>query len=87
MSNQLEIGGIGYQKVSLSDWKKENDIRTHHAPHMKGECPTWSCWDEFESPEDFLSKHGDIWMGFGDSEKEAIMDFCLKCKIELPFWW
>ncbi len=84
-SAQLGIPGIGQQKAKLSDWKKENKIYTHHAPHME-ESP-WIAWDEFESPHDYDSHYDPDSMGFGKSEKEAITDFCTEHDKALPFWW
>lgn len=85
MGEQLGLVGIGQKKCTLGMWKKENEIFTHHAAHM--DSPKWTCWDELEDPEDFLSNFGPDYMGYGDSEKEAILDFCEKCKVEIPFWW
>ncbi|WP_417550160.1 hypothetical protein [Methylophaga sp.] len=87
MAEQLEIDGIGQQKAKLSDWKKANDIFTHHSPHMDKADLQWTCWSEDNDPGDFLGKHGDDAFGFGSSEKAAIADFCHKHNIERPFWW
>lgn len=87
MSKQLEIDGIGQQKASLADWKKQNKIFTHDAPHMGNDGPRWSCWAEIAAPSDFLEIYGQDAFGYGGSEKTAITDFCQKHEIELPFWW
>jgi hypothetical protein len=83
---QLEIEGIGQQKASLSDWKVENNIYTHHAPHMEGN-KRWTCWAEIECPAEFLGQHGDHNMGFGETQKAAIQDFCKLHNVAPPFWW
>jgi len=86
MSNeQLSIEGIGQQKATLGDWKKVNKIYTWNSPGC-GDHP-WTCWDEMESPGDFGDKYGFDAMGFGATEKEAIIEYCEKEEIELPFWW
>ena len=85
MSEQLGIIGIGQKKYTLAMWKEENKIFTHHAPHMPEPC--WSCWDQIEDPGDFISNHGDHNMGFGETERQSIMDFCRKQEIKPPFWW
>ena len=84
---QLEIDGIGQQKYTLAMWKVDHKIFTFHAPHMQGRCPTWSCWDEIKCPIEFIGKYGDHNQGFGNTEKEAILDFCEKQNIKPPFWW
>lgn len=86
-SQQLEIEGIGQQKATLSQWKIDNSVFTHHSPHLEGNGFTWSCWGESSDPEQFLSKYGDNSFGFGNSEKSAILSFCNKHNIEIPFWW
>lgn len=86
-SMQLEIEGIGQQKVTLSMWKKENNIFTHNSPHMPDKKTNWSCWDEYECPGDFISSYSDSAMGYGETEKEAILKFCYDNEINPPFWW
>lgn len=81
---QLEIEGIGQQKATLSDWKRDNKIYTWHSPGCDHE---WSCWDEIESPHDFGHTYSFDAMGFGNTEKEAILDYCQKEGIAPPFWW
>ena len=83
---QLEIEGVGQQKMTLNDWMNAHTIFTHHAPHMNGD-KRWTCWDEFRDPGEFLGCHGDHCFGFGSSQKEAVMDFCKNHEIEPPFWW
>lgn len=82
---QLEIDGIGQQKATLKDWKSVNKIYTWNSPRC-GDKP-WSCWDEIESPGDFGHTYGFEEMGFGSTEKDAIIDYCKKQDIKLPFWW
>tara|TARA_Y100001936_G_scaffold248197_1_gene295543 strand:+ start:452 stop:715 length:264 start_codon:yes stop_codon:yes gene_type:complete len=84
---QLEIDGIGQQKMTLSKWKATNDIHTHNSPHMDEPRLYWTCWGEIKDPAEFLGKYGDHAFGFGGSEKTAILDFCKKHDIEPPFWW
>lgn len=84
---QLDIPGIGQQKAKLSDWKKENKVFTHHAPHM-ADCNPWCAWNEILSPDDYLNRYGGEAFGYGKSEKSAILDLCDKDDdIKLPFWW
>ena len=84
--SQLELEGIGQQKFTLSMWKKQNGIFTHKSPLYDQSHP-WTCWDEMESPVDFLDKYGMDSFGYGNTEKEAIEDFCDDNDIELPFFW
>lgn len=84
---QLELEGIGQQKATLADWKAGNNIYTFYSENMAGEeCP-WSCWDEIESPIDFMEQYGCDSIGVGETEKEAIIEFCMDNEIKLPFWW
>lgn len=87
MPQQLEIDGIGQQKAKLSDWKKANNVFTHHSAHVERIDMQWTCWDETDDVFIFIEKYGDSAMGFGSSEKAAISDFCQKHNIECPFWW
>jgi len=81
---QLGIEGIGQQKATLSDWKKQNGIFTHKSDICEKQ---WTAWNEIESPCDFLSEYGGEAFGFGATEKAAILDFCEKENIKPPFWW
>jgi len=86
---QLGIPGIGQKKVTLSMWKKENEIFTHHAKHLdgqEGENP-WTCWEGCESPFDVVEGYGITAFGFGLTEKEAILDYCKANEKKPPFWW
>lgn len=85
MPNQLEIAGIGQQKITLAMWKNENQIFTHNAGSEE-EFP-WTCWDEIESALEFGETYSFEAMGFGKTEKEAILNFCEEEKIDPPFWW
>lgn len=85
---QLEIEGIGQQKATLADWKRENDVYTHYSEYMECEDgPAWSCWDQIESPIEFGEKYSFDAIGVGSTEKEAIIKFCSENEIKLPFWW
>lgn len=85
---QLEIDGIGQQLATLEDWKAQNKIFTHRSEyHEVFNGPVWSCWDEIEDPFEFDEKYSFNAMGYGDTEKEAIIDFCINEEIALPFWW
>ena len=84
---QLELEGIGQQLASLSQWKKDNGIYTHHHYCPDEDEMEWSCWDEFESPLEFIERYPMDAMGYGKSQKSAIIDFCQKEQIDLPFWW
>jgi len=81
---QLEIEGIGQQKATLSDWKKENKIYTYESNGIE---KPWSAWGEVEAPWDFGHEYGFDKMGLGNTEKEAIWSFCDKWGIQPPFWW
>ncbi len=83
---QLEIPGIGQQLATLDDWKAENDIFTHNSGFSDDGLP-WSAWSGIESPHDFGHEHSFDSMGYGNTEKDAIVQYCLKEKIRLPFWW
>lgn len=87
MSEQIEIPGIGRQKMTLSMWKSENKIYTHHEAEQNKDCDRYTCWDEIEDPVEFGHTHGFDCMGFGDTEKKAIIDYCTKHELNLPFWW
>jgi len=87
MTKQLAIDGIGQQKVTLDDWKKESGIYTHNAEFTENEGMKWSAWNEYESPIEFLSNYHCEDMGFGKTQKEAILEFCRKEQIKPPFWW
>ena len=50
-------------------------IYTHHAPHMS---KPWTAWDKYPSSYDFCGYEAYEWMGFGDTEQEAIDDFRAK---------
>lgn len=82
---QLEIEGIGQQLATLEDWKKERKVFTHKSDAVD-ETP-WSAWDEIESAHDFGHKYGFDSMGFGKTEKEAILNYCYQENIKPPFWW
>ena len=84
---QLGIEGIGQQKYTLSMWKAEHNIFTHHSPHMPDKETNWSCWDEYECPSDFISNYSDSAMGYGETEKDCILNFCQDNEIKPPFWW
>ena len=85
---QLPIPGIGQQKMTLCQWKKDNQIFTHHAPHMvESGSMSWTCWGGLESPSEFASLHGEQQMAFASSEEDAIQIYCSKHNISLPFWW
>jgi len=81
-NQQLEINGIGQQCMTLDQWKKDNNIFTH-----KTNDDRWSCWDEYESVEEFSSKYSYAFVALGKSEKEAILNFCNANDIAPPFWW
>lgn len=84
---QLEIEGIGQQKATLADWKKDNEIYSHKAwAVLAGDCP-WSAWANNPDPIDHLGNHGDHWFGHGETEKEAILKLCEIEEIKIPFWW
>ena len=87
---QLEINGIGQQKVTLKDWKKQNKIYTHlsnFADDLEGQDLKWSCWNEIECPAEFGSKHSFDAMSLASTEKEAIIKHCARNEITPPFWW
>jgi len=86
--HQLELPGIGQQKITLTQWKKQNQIFTHHSPHLVEHSNwTWTCWNELENPEEFLSRYGDKAMSFASNEKDAVLCQCAKIGIDKPFWW
>lgn len=82
--NQLEIEGIGQQLFDIDIWKKNNGIFTFKSGGMP---KFWSAWNEIEDPVEFLNNYGGDAFGYGDSEKEAIIEFCEIEKIEIPFHW
>lgn len=84
---QLEIEGIGQQLATLADWKKDHAVFTHKswASHH-GEKP-WNAWAGNPRPLDHLETNGEGAFGFGETEKEAILNLCEKENIEPPFWW
>ncbi|WP_257282155.1 hypothetical protein [Endozoicomonas sp. ISHI1] len=84
---QTELPGIGQQKVTLADWKNENEIFTHKARGLTPEELPWSAWSEIEDPSDYISTHDPESMGYGSSEKEAILNLCAKEGRKPPFWW
>lgn len=84
---QLSIDGIGQQKATIANWKKENRVYTHFSAMTSSGGLPWSSWTENPDPIDELSRYGDSAFGFGNSEKEAIIDVCKKQKIKLPFWY
>jgi len=84
MTAQLDIPGIGQQLATLAEWKAQNKIYTQM---INSEDYDWSAWDEIESPHEFGSKFGFDCMGLGNSEKEAILNYCGKQNIDPPFWW
>ncbi len=87
MSNQIGLPGIGQQKITLSMWKSENKIFTHCEAEQNADCDRYTCWDEIKDPVEFGHEHGFDCMGFGNTEKEAILDYCKKEQIKPPFWW
>ena len=82
---QIEIEGIGQQLATLEGWKNQNQIFTHKS-HIDDD-KKWNAWGETESPFDFLHKYGDSAFGFGETEKEAILNYCEQENIKPPFWW
>ena len=86
-NNQLELVGIGQQKMTLEQWKKDNNIFTHRHYVPTEDEKLWSCWDELESPHDFIDKYGQQAIAMSMTEKQAILDFCFDNEIEIPFWW
>lgn len=86
--HQLEIPGIGQQKARLVDWKRENNIHTHHCPDI--ERAPWVCWQgeegEAEAVE-YLEDEGEDGFGTGMTESAAIVDYCNKVGLKRPFWW
>ena len=85
---QLEINGIGQQKATLTDWKKENNIYTHKLnDETLDHDVQWSCWDEFKCVEEFASDYGYDAIALGKTEKQAILKFCHDNEIKPPFWW
>ncbi len=83
---QLEIPGIGQQLATLDDWKAENLIFTHNSGFSDNGL-AWSAWGEIESPHDFGHEYSFDSMGYGSTEKDAIVQYCAKVKINPPFWW
>lgn len=83
MKKQIEINGIGQQKYTLSDWKRDNKIFTHHSYAFD----EWLCWDEYENHEDFIAHYSEEPICSGKSEKAAIQAFCEQENIKQPFWW
>ena len=87
MNNQIGLPGIGQKKMTLSMWKKENNIYTLHLIDHEEVWNSWACWDEIENPLDFMEKYNNMAPGYGKTEKDAILDFCNKEEIKPPFWW
>lgn len=83
MKKQIEINGIGQQKYTLSDWKRDNKIFTHQSWAYD----EWLCWNEYENPEEFIAHYSEEPICAAKSEKAAIQAFCEKQNIKQPFWW
>jgi len=83
---QIEIPGIGQQKATLADWKVEHEVFTHKSEIPQNSNP-WNAWMEFESAFEYMHKNNPDDMGFGKSEKDAILNLCDKHGITPPFWW
>lgn len=86
---QLTIPGIGQQLADLDWWKKETGVYTQE---IKGiawntEGFVWGAWSGFESPVIFICQNQPDDMGYGDTEREAILAYCEKANIDKPFWW
>jgi hypothetical protein len=62
----------------IRSWKQQNNIHTYYSPHLSKEEQKWSCWQGTENPPD----DPDI-LGYGNTEKEAIIDFCKKENIQI----
>ncbi len=84
---QLEIAGIGQQIATVSDWKKENDVYTHKSWGLPAGDNPWNAWCGNPDAGDHLNNKGEDAFGFGETEKEAILNLCSKEEIKPPFWW
>jgi len=92
---QLEIPGIGQHLADLDWWKSENVIFTKdlgETSSMFGPIFRWECWRIHKSKVIYLCQtpagtKDDSVIGYGDTERESILDFCGKLNIDEPFWW
>lgn len=90
MNSQLEIDGIGQQKMTLESWKVATNIKTLKSDGFTVEEFPWCCWSEnhlyINSVHDFMENYDDGF-GYGQTEKEAITHYCEKFCVKTPFWW
>lgn len=61
-----------------TEFLKKNKIQTFYSKNMQGECP-WMAWvgdPGAQGAMDYLEANGDINVGFGESENEALFNLC-----------
>ena len=92
---ELQMSFPEVPPASLIFWKEQHRIYTNHNPDggsKFGPVAQYECWCQFESKVIFLCQtpagtKDDEVLGYGDTEREAIKDFCKKHDFEAPPWW
>ena len=87
---QLTLPGVELANLEL--WKLANGV---HTGEIKGlawnkENHSWAAWTDYESPVIFMCQNDHEEMGYGETEKAAILDYCNgwhEKEINKPDWW
>lgn len=84
---QLPLPGVELANLDL--WKAANGIFTQEIKGLPWNTGNheWAAWSMFESPVIFACQNDPKDMGYGWSERKAILQYCEKAEINKPVWW